>query len=178
MKTIAVTSTTGGAGRTTLCAALAVLLARRGRPVVAVDFDPQNLLGASLGLDTLAETGLAQTLLGDDSPWHAQTWRSADGVLFVPYGHVDAAGMAACEATLAADPQWLARALGEIALPATGVLLIDTARCPSQHAEHAIRCATSRLSPCRRSRPRARRSARASARCGPRATHCGSSSTD
>ena len=62
-------------------------------------------------------------------------------MLFVPYGHVDAAGMAACEATLAADPQWLARALGEIALPATGVLLIDTARCPSQHAEHAIRCA-------------------------------------
>ncbi|MBA5771003.1 nucleotide-binding protein, partial [Escherichia coli] len=34
MKTIAITSTTGGAGRTTLAAALAVLLARRGRPVV------------------------------------------------------------------------------------------------------------------------------------------------
>ncbi|MGU7775406.1 cellulose biosynthesis protein BcsQ [Burkholderia sp. MR1-5-21] len=141
MKTIAITSTTGGAGRTTLAAALAVLLARRGRPAVAVEFDPQNLLGASLGLDTVPASGLAQTLLGGPEPWHAQTWRNADGVLFVPYGHVDAAQAAACEARLAADPGWLPRALGEIALPAGGVALIDTARYPSLHAEHAIRCA-------------------------------------
>ncbi|KVP20083.1 cellulose biosynthesis protein BcsQ [Burkholderia ubonensis] len=139
MKTIAVTSTAGGAGRTTLTAALAVLLARRGRPVVAVEFDPQNLLGAHLGLDTLSGAGLAQSLLGDPEPWHAHTWRSADGVLFVPYGHVDAAQAAACDARLAADPQWLSRALGDIALPDDGVALVDAARCPSLHAEHAIR---------------------------------------
>ncbi|WP_179404695.1 cellulose biosynthesis protein BcsQ [Burkholderia guangdongensis] len=161
MKTVAIVSTTGGAGRTTLCAALAVLLARRGRAVVAVDFDPQNLLGAHLGLDTLAASGLAAALAGGGEPWHAHTWRSADGVLFVPYGQVDAAGVATCEARLAADLRWLARALGEIALPggenadddentddnnernavAHGVALIDAARYPSQHAEHAIRCA-------------------------------------
>ena len=141
MKTIAVVSTSGGAGRTTLSAALAVLLARRGRPVVAIDFDPQNLLGAHLGLDTLAERGLAQTLLGADAPWHAHTWRSADNVLFVPYGLVDAAGAAGCEARLVADPDWLSRALGEIALPAHGVALIDVARYPSQHAKVAIRSA-------------------------------------
>lgn len=141
MKTIAVTSTSGGAGRTTLAAALAVLLARRGRPAVAVEFDPQNLLGAHLGLDTLSEAGLAQTLLGAPEPWHAHTWRNADGVLFVPYGRVDAAQAAACDARLAAEPSWLARALGEIALPAEGVALIDASRYPSLHAEHAIRSA-------------------------------------
>ncbi|HDR9838560.1 TPA: cellulose synthase operon protein YhjQ [Burkholderia multivorans] len=141
MKTIAITSTAGGAGRTTLAAALAVLLARRGRPVVAVEFDPQNLMGALLGLDTLADAGLAQSLLGGAEPWHAHTWRNADGVLFVPYGPVDAAGAAACDARLAADPAWLARALDEIALPAGGVVLIDTARQPSQQAEQALRCA-------------------------------------
>ncbi|MBY4727871.1 MULTISPECIES: cellulose biosynthesis protein BcsQ [Burkholderia] len=141
MKTIAIASTTGGAGRTTLTAALAVLLARRGRPVVAVEFDAQNLMGATLGLDSLAEHGLAQSLLGGGEPWHAHTWRNADGVLFVPYGQVDAAGAAACDARLAADPAWLARALDEIALPADGVVLIDTARYPSTQAEQAIRCA-------------------------------------
>ncbi|KGB99834.1 cellulose biosynthesis protein BcsQ [Burkholderia cepacia] len=141
MKTIAVTSTTGGAGRTTLAAALAVLLARRGRPVVAVEFDAQNLMGATLGLDTLAEHGLAHGLLGGAEPWHAHTWRNADGVLFVPYGQVDAAGAAACDARLAADPAWLSRALDEIALPADGVVLVDTARYPSPQAGQAIRCA-------------------------------------
>ncbi|MBN3751204.1 cellulose synthase operon protein YhjQ, partial [Burkholderia sp. Se-20373] len=139
MKTIAIASTTGGAGRTTLTAALAVLLARRGRPVVAVEFDAQNLMGATLGLDSLAEHGLAQSLLGGGEPWHAHTWRNADGVLFVPYGQVDAAGAAACDARLAADPAWLSRALDEIALPADGVVLIDTARYPSTQAEQAIR---------------------------------------
>ncbi|RQT21435.1 cellulose biosynthesis protein BcsQ [Burkholderia contaminans] len=139
MKTIAMASTTGGAGRTTLTAALAVLLARRGRPVVAVEFDAQNLMGATLGLDSLAEHGLAQSLLGGGEPWHAHTWRNADGVLFVPYGQVDAAGAAACDARLAADPAWLSRALDEIALPADGVVLIDTARYPSTQAEQAIR---------------------------------------
>ncbi|MCA8244011.1 cellulose biosynthesis protein BcsQ [Burkholderia sp. AU32262] len=141
MKTIALTSTTGGAGRTTLAAALAVLLARRGRPVVAVEFDAQNLMGAALGLDTLAEHGLAHGLLGGAEPWHTHTWGNADGVLFVPYGQVDAAGAAACDARLVADPAWLARALHEIALPADGVVLIDTARYPSPQAEQAIRCA-------------------------------------
>ncbi|MBU9293487.1 cellulose synthase operon protein YhjQ [Burkholderia multivorans] len=141
MKTIAITSTAGGAGRTTLAAALAVLLARRGRPVVAVEFDPQNLMGALLGLDMLADAGLAQSLLGGAEPWHAHTWRNADGVLFVPYGPVDAAGAAACDARLAADRAWLARALDEIALPPDGVVLIDTARQPSQQAEQALRCA-------------------------------------
>ncbi|MGU3776505.1 cellulose biosynthesis protein BcsQ [Burkholderia metallica] len=139
MKTIAITSTTGGAGRTTLTAALAVLLARRGRPVVAVEFDAQNLMGATLGLDTLAEHGLAQSVLGSAEPWHAHTWRNVDGVLFVPYGQVDATGAAACDARLAADPAWLARALDEIALPADGVVLIDTARYPSTQAEQAVR---------------------------------------
>ena len=136
MKTIAIASTTGGAGRTTYGRAR-VLLARRGRPVVAVEFDAQNLMGATLGLDSLAEHGLAQSLLGGGEPWHAHTWRNADGVLFVPYGQVDAAGAAACDARLAADPAWLARA--RRALPADGVVLIDTARYPSTQAEQAIR---------------------------------------
>ncbi|RZF31450.1 cellulose synthase operon protein YhjQ [Paraburkholderia sp. UYCP14C] len=141
MKTIAVVSTAGGTGRTTLTATLAVLLARRGRQVVALDFDPQNMLGAQLGIDGLAATGLSQALLDADTAWHAYTWRNADGVLFVPYGAVSAAQSTQCDARLAAEPRWLADALAELDLPRDGVVLIDTARYPSQQAEHALRCA-------------------------------------
>jgi cellulose synthase operon protein YhjQ len=141
MSTVAVISTSGGAGRTTLTAALAVLLARRGRPVAALDFDPQNLLGTHLGLDVIAPAGMARTLAGQPDAWHAHTWRSEEGVLFVPHGHIDMAQMAACERRLAAEPQWLARAVAEIDLPASGIVLIDTARYPSQYADHAVRCA-------------------------------------
>lgn len=141
MKTIAVVSTAGGTGRTTLCAALAVLLARRHRQVVALDLDPQNLLGAHLGIDGFAPRGIAHALLDDASAWHAHTWRNAEGVLFVPYGAVSLAQSARCDARLAADPQWLARALAELDLPDDGVVLIDTARYPSQQAGQAVRCA-------------------------------------
>ena len=51
MFVIAVIGAGGGVGRTTLTAALATACARRGRPVLAVDFDPQNLRGMHLGLD-------------------------------------------------------------------------------------------------------------------------------
>ncbi|MFM0137427.1 nucleotide-binding protein [Caballeronia grimmiae] len=42
MTVIAVVSTAGGAGRTTICSALAVLLARRARQVFAIELDAQN----------------------------------------------------------------------------------------------------------------------------------------
>lgn len=141
MKTIAVVSTAGGTGRTTLTAALAVLLARRRRKVVAVDFDPQNMLGAHLGLDTFARAGLAQAIAEGAEAWRSHTWRNAEGVLFAPHGELTLAERAACEARLAAEPQWLANALAQIDLPPTGVVLIDTPRYPSQQADHAVRCA-------------------------------------
>jgi cellulose synthase operon protein YhjQ len=141
MKTIAVVSTAGGTGRTTLCAALAVLLARRGRQVVALDLDPQNMLGAHLGIDGIAPFGIAQALLDDHTAWHAHTWRNAEGVLFVPYGEVSLGEGTRCDARLAAEPQWLASALAQLDLPRDGVVLIDTARYPSQQAAQALRCA-------------------------------------
>ncbi|WP_303048491.1 cellulose synthase operon protein YhjQ/BcsQ, partial [Burkholderia pseudomallei] len=86
---MAIVSSPRGAGRTTLTAALAALLARDGRRVAARDFDPQNLLGVQLALDAFAPAGVARALAGARAAWHAHTWRSADGVLFLPYGHVD-----------------------------------------------------------------------------------------
>nr|WP_260428501.1 hypothetical protein [Burkholderia stagnalis] len=48
--------------------------------------------------------------LGVAAPSRAHTWRNDNGVLFVPYGQVDAAAAAACDARLAADSAWLSRA--------------------------------------------------------------------
>lgn len=141
MKVIAIVSTAGGTGRTTLCAALAILLARRGRQTVALDFDPQNLLGVHLGIDGFAPHGIAHALLDDANAWHAHTWRNAEGVLFVPYGVATSEQSARCDARLAAEPKWLASALAQLDLPPDGVVLIDTARYPSQQAEQAVRSA-------------------------------------
>jgi cellulose synthase operon protein YhjQ len=141
MKTIALVSTAGGAGRTTLTASLAVLLARRRRAVVALDFDPQNLLGAHLGLDALSPSGIASALVDGNHTWHSSTWRNTEGVLFVPHGQLTLPQLAAAESRLAGSQEWLARAIAQIDLPESGVVLIDTARYPSQQADHAVRCA-------------------------------------
>ncbi len=141
MKTVVLVSTAGGAGRTTLTAALAVLLARRSRPVAAVDLDPQNMLGAYLGLDTFARDGLGQAMSGRIPAWRGNTWRNADGVLFAPHGETTSAERMAYEARLAAEPRWLAQALAQIDFPPHGVALVDTARLPSQQADQAVRAA-------------------------------------
>jgi cellulose synthase operon protein YhjQ len=141
MKTIAFVSTAGGAGRTTLTAALAVLLARRHRPVVALDLDPQNMLGAHLGLDAFAKAGLGQAMAGRARPWRGDTWRNAEGVLFAPHGETPLADLTAYEARLATEPRWLADALAQVDFPAHGVALVDTARYPSQQADQALRAA-------------------------------------
>ncbi len=146
MKTIAVVSTAGGTGRTTLTASLAVLLARRGRQIVALDFDPQNVLGAYLGLDSLNGPGIADAILvegmtDDQDPWQGGTWRNEEGVLFVPYGRRSLDANTRSEARLAGTPQWLERALALPDLDDGAAVLIDTARYPSQQADHAIRAA-------------------------------------
>ncbi|MDR5794748.1 cellulose biosynthesis protein BcsQ [Caballeronia sp. LZ008] len=148
MKTIALISTAGGAGRTTLAASLATLLARRGRAVVALDFDPQNMLGAYLGLDAFAAEGIGGALADPSRKWHESTWRNEDGVLFVPHGGLTPARSAACEARLCEHPRWLERTIGEIGLPETGVVLIDTPRYPCSHADHAARAADLVLAVC------------------------------
>ena len=141
MKTVALISTVGGAGRTTLTAALAVLLARRGRPIAAVDLDPQNMLGVHLGLDTFAQAGIAHAMTGGVKPWQGHTWRNVEGVLFAPHGQTTLAERTAYEARLATEPGWLADALAQVDFPPSGVALIDTARFPSQQAVQAVRAA-------------------------------------
>jgi cellulose synthase operon protein YhjQ len=141
MKTVAIISVAGGTGKTTLTAALAVLLARRHHAVVAVEMDEQNMLGTLLGLRGVPANGLATHALSQDEPWHTSTYRSNEGVLFVPFGAVQPDMQLSFDTLLGQHNDWLGSSLREISLPDNGIMLIDTARFPGEKALQAVRCA-------------------------------------
>ena len=137
MNTVAIVSTTGGAGRSTLTAELASLLAQRKHPALALECDPANVLGFHFGMREIPEDGLGAYL---DAPtpgaWARAGQRSDDDVLFVPWG---SGGAPAALANAA--PDWLGRLLAQVDLPPRGVTLIDCARWPSPLADQAIAAA-------------------------------------
>jgi cellulose synthase operon protein YhjQ len=141
MKTIAIISVAGGAGKTMMTAALAVLLARHRREVVAVEMDEQNMLGTWLGLQALADSGLAAHTIKRDGAWHASTFRNNEGVLFVPFGAIPCEALLSFDQLLGQNADWLAANLHDIDLPPDGLVLIDAARFPGEKAMQAVRCA-------------------------------------
>lgn len=130
MHTIAIVSGNGGVGRTTVAANLAAMISRRGRPVLALDFDPQNALGLHLGLAPGETDGLARRLV-DGGRWHEAAFQNSDQVRFLPYGAADDAQRQAFEAQLVSDPGWLAKRLAAVDLPADTIVIMDTPRLPS-----------------------------------------------
>jgi len=134
MKTVAIVSAAGGAGRTTVTAELAALLQQRNHPTLALECDPRGALGQHFGMREIAASGLAGP--GD---WAAAGLRSDDGVLFVPWGCP--ADENAVAGRLLAEPQWLRRLLAQVDLPANGIALVDTPPWPSVHAAQALEAA-------------------------------------
>ncbi|HKT99249.1 MAG TPA: cellulose biosynthesis protein BcsQ [Paraburkholderia sp.] len=140
MRTVAIVSATGGAGRTTLTAALASLLAARSHAALAVECDPRNVLALHFGLRESAREGLV-THLRDANPagdsWARAALQSDDGVLVLPWGSApqeDDDGAA----HLHAHRSWLRERLARVDLPANGIALIDAAPWPGPHARQAI----------------------------------------
>ncbi|MGH8504409.1 MAG: cellulose synthase operon protein YhjQ/BcsQ, partial [Stenotrophobium sp.] len=141
MLKIALISASGGVGRTTLAANLAAVLAQRGRSVLAVDFDPQNLLGLHLGMLPESGEGLAASVLAGHA-WQESGQRNSDGVRFLPYGQLDHAHEFQFMQKLAdAGDGWLRARLAELDLPPETITLIDTPRLPSIHAQQALHAA-------------------------------------
>ncbi|PXW28419.1 cellulose biosynthesis protein BcsQ [Paraburkholderia caballeronis] len=151
MKTVAVVSTVGGAGRTTLTAALAGLLVGRKHAALAVECDPRNVLALHFGLREPARAGLVSYLHGADTTDAAL--QSDDDVLVVPWGGANGIGDAGAASTapdapgapngvestrLAADPAWLRGLLARVELPPDAIALIDTPTWPSIETSQAI----------------------------------------
>jgi len=141
MKTIAVVSSVGGAGRTTLVAFLAELLTSRGHNVVALECDSQNQLGLHLGLDVAATSGFGTIAAKDGDVWEqlAQAcYRSADGTMFIPYGLAKEKEIMRTHERMLTNPDWLRLGLARLDLPDNTFVLIDTPRWPSIECNHAM----------------------------------------
>jgi len=136
MKTVAVVSSVGGAGRTTFVAQLATLLQQRGTPACAIEFDPHNRLGYLLGLTRPATAGLGSDVMSG-KPWQGSAWRNQDGVLFLPFGALNAKSLSGLESELLEKPDWLAEPLPLLDLPEGAVCMLDAARFPSLYAKQA-----------------------------------------
>jgi cellulose synthase operon protein YhjQ len=145
VKTIAVISSVGGAGRSMLTAALAGLLMSRRHAMLAVECDPRNTLALYCGLHDPARAGLVSHLLAPGGNLGEAALESEDGVLWLPWGGarddsstLDAVQSAKVAAALHAQPSWLRELLVRIDLPAQGIVLVDAATWPSVHASQAI----------------------------------------
>lgn len=142
MKTIAVISSVGGAGRTTFTAILAGLLAARRHTTLAVECDPCNVLALYGGLREPASQGLASYVLATARQVADAALESDEGVLWLPWGGVpDSEQGGAITATLYDRPAWLRDLLARLDLPAYGVTLVDAATWPSVYAAQAIEAA-------------------------------------
>jgi cellulose synthase operon protein YhjQ len=142
MKTIAIVSATGGAGRTTFTAELASLLAARGHHTLALECDPRNVLALHFGLRESAREGLVSHLAGHTEAWANAALQSDDGVLVLPWGGDNLASGAHADAdastVLDANPHWLRGLLARVDLPSDAIALVDCAAWPSPHARQAI----------------------------------------
>lgn len=148
MKTIAVVSSVGGAGRTTLTATLAGLLMARKHAVLAVECDPANVLALYGALREPARQGLASYAQMAAAHATEAALQSEDGVLWLPWGGAsdkggvpDPAQDRAMMTILRDQPMWLSDLLARVDLPAHGVTLVDAAIWPSVHASQAIEAA-------------------------------------
>jgi len=141
MHIIAIVSMKGGVGKTTTVANLAAALQNDGRQVLAVDLDPQNALRLHMGDDLRDPYGLAAAAMEGGSLAGAAR-RAGFGTLYVPYGLVDEPTRIGFESLLAAQPDWLARQLRGLDLPAGSCVLLDTPPGPSVYLQQALTAAS------------------------------------
>lgn len=140
MVIVAIASAKGGVGRTTITASLATILGKRGHPVLALDFDPQNALRLHLGLESGEQDGFARrSVSGHD--WGEAAFCNSDGVNFLPFGEMSAEERPVFEDLLRHDSAWLTQRLAQIDFPHDGIVLIDTERGPSEYFRQALAAA-------------------------------------
>jgi cellulose synthase operon protein YhjQ len=138
MRTIAIVSASGGAGRTTFTAELASLLAARGHRTLALECDPRNVLALHFGLRESAREGLVSHFAGHAEAWANAALQSDDGVLVLPWGSETTDAETDASTALEAQPHWLRDLLSRVDLRPGALALIDCAAWPSPHARQAI----------------------------------------
>lgn len=134
---IAIVSAAGGVGRSTLVASLATLLAQRKIAVLALDFDPQNLLSTLLGSDEISLGGLLPDFL-TKKEFGKSALVNSNEVACLPFGRANEASLVTFEQHLRTEPEWLKKCIAQIDYPPGAFLIMDTPRLPSHYARQAI----------------------------------------
>jgi len=137
---LALISNLGGCGRTSLVAHLASAFVERGRQVLAVEFDPANVLGLHLGLERSPEAGWVSPLLAGEA-WTEAGLQNSEQIAFLPFGRLGGADLAALETALAQDEGWLARHLSDVPELDNALVLLDAPPLPSAFARQTLAAA-------------------------------------
>lgn len=132
MPLICCVSPKGGVGKTMITANLAAGLAKYNRvQVIAVDFDPQNMLRLHLGGDLSDRDGFVRSVEDTEVWGQALRQDKKSGVVLLPYGQLSPDLALATDSILAQRPDLLWRPLLRMAASPNTVVIIDTPPGPS-----------------------------------------------
>ena len=126
----------GGVGKTTLAANMAMALALRGKKVLVIDLDPQNVLRLHLGMDPDEIAGLVREGISPESAFN-----SPFGMKFIPFGRVNQAELEEFSAELNAYPRWLADGIASLATMGLDFVIVDTPPGPTVFLKQALQAA-------------------------------------
>ncbi|KPA89559.1 cellulose synthase operon protein YhjQ [Pseudomonas asplenii] len=136
---VAVVSTRGGVGRSTLASLLAILLNSADRQAVVLELDPQNAQHRHLGILPQA-AGICRASLEQRS-WQELAQTGYASTRLLPFGESEPQQLHGLERQLEDDPLWLARHLAPLHLGRHDTLIIDTPAGSSVFQEQALHMA-------------------------------------
>ncbi|KIH80945.1 cellulose biosynthesis protein BcsQ [Pseudomonas batumici] len=136
---IAIVSTRGGVGRSTLASLLAILLNSADTRAMVLELDPQNAQYQHLGTHPQV-AGICQASL-DRRSWRDLVQTGYANTRLLAFGESEPRQLHAFEHQLEGNPHWLAQHLGELALGEHDTLIIDTPAGSNVYQEQALRMA-------------------------------------
>jgi cellulose synthase operon protein YhjQ len=123
-KIVALVSSNGGVGRSTLVTALSSGLQRHGESVVALDLDPQNALHHHFGVSSTLP-GIGRTSL-EHGQWGPLQQLGFAGCQVITFGDINIQQQENLERWLKHEPDWLAQRLASLGLSERQTVIIDT----------------------------------------------------
>jgi cellulose synthase operon protein YhjQ len=135
-KTVAFISGKGGVGKSTVCANLAIALAKRNKKLLVIDFDPQNSQRLHLGLGSDEIAGLVREGVGVTS-----FFDSPFGVQFIPFGRASDEDVEEFRVDLLQNQHWLDDRLAALEPCGFDFIFVDTPPGASVYLAQALAAA-------------------------------------